>query len=512
MDREIEGRKPMVPNSLTVSKSGDIYWTDSSSEFKLEDGIFSMLGDGSGRLIHYNPQTKVNKVLIDGLHFANGVILSSNEEFLIVSETARSRIHRYYLKGAKKGTKDLFISGLPGLPDNLNSDGKDGFLVPLVVARDADHPIVFQIFGPFPLLRKFVARLLGIAQASFQVIENLYPNFYSQRAIHWIGHFESMNLLLPRRATILHISYDGKILDSIHCNDLSIVGMSDAHIFKDTLYLGSPFNNYVGKLPLSKIGWQHLTQTVDKREKRDVPVQSEIKRETKPVQQPPPPTAAPVKTPPPTVAPVKVPPPTAAPVKTPPPTAAPVKTPPPTAAPVKKPPPTAAPAPKVEAVKQAPPAAVPVKQTPPVKEVPKQAQAAKEVPKQTAPVKEAPKQTPPPVKEVPKQAPPPPVKEAPKQAPTKEIPKQTPPPVKEAPKQTPPPVKEAPKQPPPPVKEVPKQPPPPVKEAPKQTPPPVQDVPKQSPPPVKEAPKQEPPVVPVKEKVKPKSESIPPRK
>lgn len=49
VDIEIEGKKPMIPNSLVISKSGDIYWTDSSSDFKLEDGIYTMLGDGTGR-------------------------------------------------------------------------------------------------------------------------------------------------------------------------------------------------------------------------------------------------------------------------------------------------------------------------------------------------------------------------------------------------------------------------------------------------------------------------------
>jgi len=54
-------------------------------------------------LIHYNAKTKENRVLIEGIHFANGVALSEDEEFVIVAETAGSRILRYYLKGPKKG-------------------------------------------------------------------------------------------------------------------------------------------------------------------------------------------------------------------------------------------------------------------------------------------------------------------------------------------------------------------------------------------------------------------------
>lgn len=127
---------------------------------------------------------------MNGIHFANGVALSSDEEFIIVAETARSRLLRYYLKGPKKGTHDVFVDGLPGLPDNLKSDGKDGFIVPLVMARDAGHPNVFQIFGPFPLIRKFFARIMGLTELSLQMIEKVYPNFYSQTALYWVSSID----------------------------------------------------------------------------------------------------------------------------------------------------------------------------------------------------------------------------------------------------------------------------------------------------------------------------------
>lgn len=49
VDQEIDGKKPKLPNSVTVASNGDLYWTDSSTEFILQDGIFDMLADGSGR-------------------------------------------------------------------------------------------------------------------------------------------------------------------------------------------------------------------------------------------------------------------------------------------------------------------------------------------------------------------------------------------------------------------------------------------------------------------------------
>lgn len=47
--QEINGKKPKLPNSIALASNGDIYWSDSSTDFLLEDGIFSFLADPSGR-------------------------------------------------------------------------------------------------------------------------------------------------------------------------------------------------------------------------------------------------------------------------------------------------------------------------------------------------------------------------------------------------------------------------------------------------------------------------------
>nr|CAI5821469.1 unnamed protein product [Callosobruchus analis] len=183
-DQEIEGKKTKVFNSVALASNGDIYWSASSTQFTLEDGVLDLLADPSGRLLHYDAKTKKNKVLIDKLHFANGVQLSDDEEFVIVAETHRNRIHRYYLKGSKKGTHDIFIDGLPGMPDNLKSDSKGGFFVPLVVAVDSDHVAISQRIGPYPMIRKIAARFLGVLQLVFETVDKHYPNEFSQKAIH----------------------------------------------------------------------------------------------------------------------------------------------------------------------------------------------------------------------------------------------------------------------------------------------------------------------------------------
>jgi sugar lactone lactonase YvrE len=45
---------------------------------------------------------------MDGLSFVNGMEMSPNGEFLLLCETGRARIHKYYLKGNTLITKLFF--------------------------------------------------------------------------------------------------------------------------------------------------------------------------------------------------------------------------------------------------------------------------------------------------------------------------------------------------------------------------------------------------------------------
>ncbi|XP_063231195.1 adipocyte plasma membrane-associated protein Hemomucin-like isoform X2 [Bacillus rossius redtenbacheri] len=227
----VDGRKPQLPNSVDVASDGTLYWTDSSSDYLLQDGVYTLLTDGTGRLFQYNPKTNSSKVLIDKLQFANGVILSQEEDFVLVAETGRSRVHRYHLKGPKKGQRDIFLDGLPGLPDNLKPNGHGGFLVPLVASRDVNNSVLSQALGPYPLLRKFSARLLALLDLVFHKINHVFPNYFAQRALHWVGHFESIVPLTPSRVIVLDVNSSGQITGSLHCQDGTLTGISDIEVY-----------------------------------------------------------------------------------------------------------------------------------------------------------------------------------------------------------------------------------------------------------------------------------------
>lgn len=51
LSQPIDGVTPKLANSLDVASNGDIYWTDSSTEFSLSDGAYTALGNPTGRYV-----------------------------------------------------------------------------------------------------------------------------------------------------------------------------------------------------------------------------------------------------------------------------------------------------------------------------------------------------------------------------------------------------------------------------------------------------------------------------
>ena len=71
---------------------------------------------------------------MEELSFANGIALSKKEDFLLVNEGGAARIWRYWLKGEKRGQKEIFVH-TPGSPDNIRQSEDGKFLVGIIVNK-----------------------------------------------------------------------------------------------------------------------------------------------------------------------------------------------------------------------------------------------------------------------------------------------------------------------------------------------------------------------------------------
>lgn len=151
------------------------------------------------------------------------------------------------MKGEKKGQLEVFIEGIPGIPDNLTPD-EDGVWIALVVAADPENPMLPQSFTKLPLARKFLLRLLNLIEMPFNFISKMYPNPYTKKIAYNIGSFTSFSFLFPSRKTIVRADWNGKIIGSLHGFDNTLSTISHVMEFGDFLYLGSPYADYVARV------------------------------------------------------------------------------------------------------------------------------------------------------------------------------------------------------------------------------------------------------------------------
>ena len=206
-------------DDLDIASDGRIYFTDASSKFQQPDYLLDLLeGRPYGRLMVFDPASGKTEVLLKELYFANGVALSQNEDFVLVNETYRYRITRYWLKGDKAGQHDIFIDNLPGLPDNLQGDRAGTFWVALPTPRKADADFLHR----HPWLKAQLAKL---------------PRALWPKAVPY--------------GFAIALNENGEIVRSLHDTSGTHLRMvTSVKPVGDYLYFGSLDNDRIGKLQI----------------------------------------------------------------------------------------------------------------------------------------------------------------------------------------------------------------------------------------------------------------------
>jgi sugar lactone lactonase YvrE len=217
----------------------NIYFTDASHKYGYGRHMTDILEHGAnGRLLEYNVNSKQTRVLLKDLHFANGVAVGPDDAFVLVNETGEYRVLRYWLKGEKAGTHDVFTDNLPGFPDNITFNNRDTFWLALFAPRDKmlDDLLPGNLF-----LRKIVARL---------------PAFLQPRA--------------KMHSFVLGLDLEGKVVHNLqYAGDDAYAPITSVREFGPWLYFGSLTYPAVGRLPLNQVvpgappppaGWQKLPE------------------------------------------------------------------------------------------------------------------------------------------------------------------------------------------------------------------------------------------------------------
>ncbi|MEU6065503.1 MULTISPECIES: SMP-30/gluconolactonase/LRE family protein [Streptomyces] len=154
----VAGERLRFCSNAVALSDGSVYFTVSSRRYPLEHWIGDVVEHtGTGRLLRLPPGGGTPEVVLEGLQFANGLAPAADESFLVVAETSACRLTRHWLTGPLAGRSEPFADALPGMPDNLWRDRRDG-LIWVALAGPRVPPLDLLHRTP-PAVRRAAARV-----------------------------------------------------------------------------------------------------------------------------------------------------------------------------------------------------------------------------------------------------------------------------------------------------------------------------------------------------------------
>jgi len=247
----VNGTPNVYINSPVIARDGNtVYLTVSSTIFPLRDSVFELLSDSSGRVLQLDLDSKKITVLVDGINYANGIELSPEEDYLLFTEVGRSRIHKYHLKGEKKGICEVLVNTPPGMPDNVKLNDRGNYYVGIINPRLPNTVNLQVTLAPHNIVRKFVLRLVYMVLFPVKVINQILPTAMSLSFEYWCGNTEPVAHLSPPYGLVIEIDGEtGEILSSLHSTNGAVRFISEAIVLDRWIYLGSPYTTYLARVP-----------------------------------------------------------------------------------------------------------------------------------------------------------------------------------------------------------------------------------------------------------------------
>ena len=228
-DKSIDTLLTKTPNGelikmgtgLKIASNGVIYFVNMDSKGKTSARNFNKLileMKPTGGIYAYDPKTRTTTALSNGNYFGNGLEISEKEDFILISETSRYRILKYWIKGEKKGKSEILVQNLPGFPNNISRSKDGNFWVGFTTKRNDQLDKIHSKKG----LKKFVYGL---------------PSFMQPKP--------------EKFGMVLEISGKGEILQSLFDSKGKIVTEAGAVMeLNEHLYLGGDIVPYVSKSKL----------------------------------------------------------------------------------------------------------------------------------------------------------------------------------------------------------------------------------------------------------------------
>ena len=182
-----------------MDSNQNIYFTNTSYEnpYTVKYGRKLILEmKPTGGLYKYDPVSKEIKTLIDGTYFGNGVVISQDESFLLIVETTKYRILKYWLKGNQTGKTETFMDNLPGFPNGISIRNDGTFWLGFTTKRND----ALDRIQPKPALKKLVYALpnwMQPKQDKFGMVMNI-----SKKGIILDTFFDTTGIQIPEAGAV----------------------------------------------------------------------------------------------------------------------------------------------------------------------------------------------------------------------------------------------------------------------------------------------------------------------
>jgi len=221
-NKDENGKPFLIPNGLDIAADGKIYFSNTSeiSAYNIKYGRKVILEQRPiGGLYCFDPKTNHVKTLIQGTFFGNGVVLSQDERFVLMVETSRYRVLRYWLKGDKTGQTEIFMDNLPGFPNGIS-------------------------------IREDGSFWLGFSTKRNDALDKIHPKKGMKKLVYALPNF--MQPKAEKFGMVMNVSPEGKILQTFF--DTTGSTMPEAGAVKEHqgyLYLGGDVVPHIGKYKLA---------------------------------------------------------------------------------------------------------------------------------------------------------------------------------------------------------------------------------------------------------------------
>jgi sugar lactone lactonase YvrE len=215
------GNPFLIPNGLDIAEDGMIYFSNTSefSAYNIKYGrkvIMEM--NPIGGLFSYNPETQEVKTLINGTYFGNGVVVSKNQEYILMVETTKYRVLKYWLYGEKTGETEIFTDNLHGFPNGIS------------IREDGSY-------------------WLGFSTKRNDALDKIHPKTGMKKLVYALPEF--MQPKAELFGMVMNISEKGEILRTLYDPSGEIIPEAGAVKEHDGyLYIGGDVIPYIGKYKL----------------------------------------------------------------------------------------------------------------------------------------------------------------------------------------------------------------------------------------------------------------------